>query len=151
METETPSFVLGNNCSGFLRISVLERLYPEAANYWDKNWLRAKAEVAAGAFQGRLEGDLRTDEIAGFYKALLRLDSHLKGTAELAAMEAWLKIEMEGDGRGHLETCCRLRDDLVDGNTLEVRLHLDQTFLPPLLRQLGQVLAAFPVIGSPYD
>jgi hypothetical protein len=75
------------------------------------------------------------------------LYERLTGEAVLETMERWLCFRITGDGRGHLELRGKLCDDLALGNTLDFRLAFDQTLLPPLLRQLAGVLAAYPILG----
>ena len=74
------------------------------------------------------------------------LYERLGGEAELTTMEGWLTLRLTGDGRGHIEAECHLCDDPGHGNTLECYLTMDQTFLPPLLRQLAKVLETYPVV-----
>jgi hypothetical protein len=128
---------IGNE-SGFLSLVIIGRSYPGAADYWDGNWLDCYAEVACGAFRGKVKGSIRTDELEGFHQQLVRLYERLTGEAELVTMERWLGLRVVGDGRGHLEARGTLRDDPALGNTLDFRLYLDQTQLPPVLQQMAE-------------
>jgi hypothetical protein len=122
-------------------------MLPDAVDYWDGNWLNCTAEVVVGAFTGRLERALRTDELERFRQELQQLYERLTGEAVLASMEHWIHVRFVGDGRGHVEARCWLCDDPAFGNDLDFRLHLDQTDLPALLRQVATALETYPVIG----
>jgi hypothetical protein len=130
----------------FFHLTIEGRERPDSTDYWDANWLVCTAEVAAGAFRGRLNSRLRTDELEQFYQQVELLYERLSGEAELTTMEGWLAFRLLGEGLGHVEATCRLRDDPASGNTLECHLTMDQTFLPPLLLQLATVLKTYPVL-----
>ncbi len=96
-----------------LTISLLGRSHPGATDYWDGNWVRANVKVKAGGFRGSVGGDLRTEELARFLAQLGRLQESLRGTAEFATMEEWLSLRVSGDGKGHMEFRCVIRDQRV--------------------------------------
>jgi hypothetical protein len=139
---------LGGSPAEYLLLVLRGRSHPAASDYWDGNWLDCEAEVVAGPFQGRLGGCIRVEELQDFGAALSTLYERLRGEATFTTMEQWLEVRVTGDGRGHMEVCGRLCDDLVAGNTLVFRLHLDQTYLPPVLRQLATALGTYPVVGQ---
>lgn len=62
-------------------------------------------------------------------------------------MEDWLRIDIDGDGKGHFRAVCEATDMPGTGNRLTFELELEQTDLPALIRALDQVCAAFPVVG----
>jgi hypothetical protein len=140
---------IGVEPDDYLAIHVLGRSHPDCTDYWDGNWLRAEVDVVVGGFRGRVTGDLRSDELAQFHEELSRLHESLRGSAELATMENWLSIDVVGDGRGHMTFECEVRDAPGYGNTLRCEFGYDQTFIPPILAQLGKALLQYPVIGEP--
>jgi hypothetical protein len=138
---------IGGEQAEFIALTVKGRERPDSTDYWDANWLACSVEVAAGAFRGRHDSSIRTEELEQFYQQVGGLNERLVGQAELATMEGWLVIRLIGDGRGHVEVTCRLCDDPASGNTLECRLSVDQTFLLPLLHQLAAVTSVYPVVN----
>ena len=138
---------LGGADAEYLSLTLHGRSYPGSSDYWDGNWLDCTAEVVVGAFTGRLKQFLRTDDLEGFARELQQLDEQLTGQATLQGMEPWLGVRLIGDGRGHVEVRGRLDDDPAIGNSLEFRMHLDQTYLPALRRQLALALQTYPVVG----
>ena len=111
-------------CEGgeFLTITLVGRSHPGASDYWDGNWVTASVEIRAGGFRRSVSGHLRAEELATFHGQLARLQESLQGTAEFATMEEWLSIRVEGDGQGHMECRCVIRDQPGIGNTLAKRV-----------------------------
>jgi hypothetical protein len=140
---------VGGERAEFLAITLLGRSHPTAGEYWDGNWVRAIVEVVAGGFRGEVGGDLRTDELAAFHRELFPLVESLSGSARLSTQEDWLSIVVTGDGRGHMELSCEIRDQPGVGNSLAFRLALDQTYLRSMAEQLGRAVSEYPVIGRP--
>lgn len=140
---------LGDSENEYLHIRVSQRLFPENTDYWDGNWLIAAAEVSAGAFRGKLQGYLRTEEFIVFSQELTKLYNNLKGTAQFSTMEGWLEINLTGDGVGHIQADCLLNDNPIIGNTLKFSLEIDQTYIPLLLKSIKQVTQTFPIVGRP--
>ena len=140
---------VGGERSEFLALTLLGRSHPAARDYWDGNWVRAAVEVIAGGFRGKVDGDLRAEELSAFHRDLAPLVETLAGEASFTTMEDWLSIVATGNGRGQIELRCEIRDQPGIGNTLAFRLALDQTYLGPLVAQLAQATRAFPVIGRP--
>jgi hypothetical protein len=134
---------------GFLTITLVGRSHPGASDYWDGNWVMASVGVQAGGFRGSVGGHLRAEELADFHEQLARLQESLRGTAEFATMEGWLSIRVEGDGRGHMECRCVIRDEPGIGNTLDCTLSTDQTFTRSTVAELAAAVQAFPVVGRP--
>jgi hypothetical protein len=130
----------------FVELRVLSR--SSAADYWDGNWLACEVSVVVGGFRGRFEASLRTDEFLRFEEEVRKLHETLNGTAEFAAMEEQVRLELLGDGRGHVQCHGKLRDVAGTGNQLSFSLTLDQTQLSGTVAQLTAVLSRFPVRGN---
>jgi hypothetical protein len=67
---------------------------PEASDYWDGNWVYAIVKIAARAFRGEFEAQLRAEEFVSFRDQLRPLPESLKGHAEFETTEGWLIIDM---------------------------------------------------------
>lgn len=144
-------FEVSVRCEGdeFLTITVLGRSHPGSTDFWDGNWVQAAVEVSVGGFRGQVSGNLRADELAAFAERLARLQESLRGEAAFETMEGWLSLRFVGNGRGHLEIRCVVRDQPGVGNTLECVLATDQTFTRSTVGELAAVVQAFPVVGRP--
>ena len=139
-------FALHSDGADFLTVSVLGRSHLGTTDCWDGNWVRATVEVLAGGFRGSASGDVRAEELARFHEHILRLHDSLQGTAEFETIEGWLSIRGTGDGKGHIEFRCMIRDQTGIGNTLDCTLATDQTFIRTTVSDLGEVIRAFPVV-----
>jgi hypothetical protein len=145
------AFRIGSSNRAHVNVSPTRRENPEAADYWDGNWVFATVTIAAGAFRGSFDAQLRTDEFRRFRDQLRPLYEKLTGRAIFDPMEPWLRIEVEGDGKGHFHASCKADDQPGVGNKLSFGIDFDQTELPDILKGLDAICEAFPVVGSPTD
>lgn len=139
---------IGNLARSRVILQVLRREHGGATDYWDGNWLLVDVDIDVGGFRGRFQASLRVDEFERFLAEVRDLQGDLEGTARFEAMEDWLEIVLRGDGLGHIGVEGMARDEPGRGNTLTFRLATDQTFLPPLIAELADVLAEFPILGQ---
>lgn len=130
---------------------MLSRSHPGSTDFWDGNWLRTPLSGTLGGFRFEVaQAQPRADEIARFAKALIALHESLIGEARLESLEDWVNLTITGDGSGRLDVAGTVRDDAGSGNALRFGLDgYDQSFLPPLIADLTDVLAVFPVLGRP--
>ncbi len=131
----------------YLTLSVSGRVRPDGEGPWSSNWLHCIADVSAGAFRGRIEWQLRNEDLTRFIQALDRLGGQA-GEALLDTLDGWLDVRVIRDEQGQIEARCQLVDNPVGGNTLEFRLILDENCISVLDRQLREVLEQFPVVGK---
>jgi len=148
MDEEAPFFELSDT-KNFIRVTVLRKSYPDAADNWDNNWVDATIKVKAGPFTGTYNVQLRIIDFQFFRKELRTIYDNLTGQAKFEDIDRYLSINMKGDGAGHFETYCTLMcDPGAEEITLKFNLHPDQTQIMPIVRQLDNILAVFPVIGG---
>lgn len=133
----------------FLTITIIGRSYPGSTDYWNGNWLQASIEVSAGGFRGEVACDLRADELAAFAEQMACLQESFRGEAAFDTLEGWLSLRVIGDGRGHMEFRCVVRDQPGVGNRLECVFNTDQTFTRSTVAELAAVVQAFPVVDRP--
>jgi|SRR5215475_876485 len=142
--------LIGHDAGDHLSIRVLGRLHPDAADYWDGNWLVTPVEVVAGAFEGSVGASLRAEELRGFREAMQQLSRSLRGEALLESMETWLTLRVTAERSGHIAVSGKVADRPGIGNELSFRIEgLDQSYLPPIISALEEVETFFPVIGTP--
>lgn len=134
------------NCEGnFIRVTPIEFINYNSELSWDKNWIKTKIEIKAGVFTGKYLGEFMTHDFVNFKKELQHLYANLNSSATFDGLEGYLKLTIKGDDLGHLDLTCIATDKPVDGNELVSHLILDQTYIPALLRQLDEIIKAFPV------
>ena len=145
--SEPVSVCFGDQRGQHLTITVLRRENPGASDYNDANWLVVSVDICAGSFRGRFDATFVAYEFDPFKKQLEALQQTLKGIAEFETLEGQLSIKIEGDGHGHLTMTCVALDAPGIGNSLKFALNLDQTYLPAIVRELSQLMLAYPVIN----
>jgi hypothetical protein len=128
-------------------VSVAVRAYERAAtgDRYDDNWLAVEVTVAAGAFRGQFPATFLTDELVRFRAELGTLNVSLAGWARFRTLEEQLALSVFGNGRGEIELSGTVIDRAGDGNRLEFRLGLDQTYLAEALRGLDDIISTYPV------
>ena len=73
--------ILGESAGDHVGIRVKRRTHPQAADYWDGNWVDAGISVVLRPWRGSYEASLRTDEFARFREELAGLDDRNGGAA----------------------------------------------------------------------
>jgi hypothetical protein len=142
------SLVIGSTEADHLSIVVLGRSHPDAADFWDGNWIRSALEVRAGGFTGHVVAQLRAEEIGRFTEGLQSLNDNLAGSAVLQSMEDWITLSITCHPNGALDVSGELTDAPGTGNRLEFELNgFDQTHLPSWLSQLTAINESFPPLG----
>lgn len=142
------SFVIGHETSQHLKMTILSRTHPECSDFWEGNWVHSDLSATVGGFSGHVRACLRVDEIKRFRDQFAPLYDALDGVAEFTSLEHWISVKITGDGLGHFNARCELRDDPSFPNRLIFDLTFDQTMTPSMLRQLDSILDAFPVTGN---
>ena len=146
--TAPVQFMIGNSIE-FASFAFNGRTHPDCADYWDGNWVRTLLEVKVGGFRARINENLRVEEIISFLDEVKLLYQANNGVASFQTMEGWIDLRMEADGKGHIKCNAVVVDDPGIGNRLSFALHLDQTFLPPIIASLDAFATEYPLIGKP--
>jgi len=144
-----PALVVGSLSSEHIRIQPRGRTHPNVADYWDGNWLTCEIGVRAGAFKGRVEAQLRTEELAHFCDELRALSDRPNGQATFKTVEDWIRVSVIGDSGGQLSARCEVRDNPAGGNRLLFELSFDQAVLAKMIEGLEHLVREFPVVGKP--
>jgi hypothetical protein len=107
-------------------------------------WLPSLISVQVGGFHGEFSSDLDTWAFARFVREVRDLHRTLKGKATFTTYEKQLELDLVGDGLGHVEVKAEAMDYAGTGNKLIFRLHIDQTDLPGLIKDLDAIVAVYP-------
>jgi hypothetical protein len=105
-------------------------------------WLAVAAAARAGGLAARVEGALEPAALAAFRDAVGALATAPRGRAALVAPDGFLAIRLLGDGFGHFDARCELRDLAAIGSRLEWTVPVDARQLPAIVAALDAVLAA---------
>jgi hypothetical protein len=104
-------------------------------------WIPSAVEVVAGAFRAHAEAGLLGSELARFREALAALPTDPRGRAALETEDGWLAVRLFGDGFGHFDARCELRDPEAVLHRLEFTIGLNARDLPALLQALDALLS----------
>lgn len=137
-------FSFGHSKNERIEVEVFGYEREPVGEYYDDNWLTVEIRVWAGGFRGSTSASLLTHELNQFLPPLRSLYESLAGTAEFKTMEEQLGLRLSGDGQGHIALSGEIYDQPGIGNRLQFSLSLDQTLLAKSIRELEQVVAAFP-------
>lgn len=141
--------LIGSRDAEHLTISILRRERPNAADFWDANWVVCQIKLRVGGFRASVEGSLRLDEIQRFQEQLQLVDTHLFGAATLSSLEELIELQIECSRTGQLSVT-GLLSDRPNGNRLSFELPpKDQSYLSGWVADLQAVVEAFPVVGTP--
>jgi len=135
----------------FIRVEVIKQNFPDAESDWDKNYVNCWVSAKTGLFSGKFKADLMTTSFEIFKKELEILYENLDRAATFEGYEDQVTIHIQGDGIGHLNARCWLRDYVGIGNELKSELNFDQTSLPALIGQLEKITTKFKVYGKIND
>jgi hypothetical protein len=127
------------------------RQFPKSDDYWDGNWLNVVARCTADSSLVQAAGPiLHLSELHKFLIECKQIYDALAGEAKLECMEPNidLKIKMKNAGR------CELTVSLTPDHLYQEHsciFDLDQSYLPPLLKSLEQILQAYPLKEQNYS
>ena len=124
------------------------RRHPGLFDHQDANWIECDVDVAAGAFRGALQVDVRADDLSAFLDEVAALDGGADGAASFTPAEGSLMLAVTRDAAGRL----RVTGDAVDSadadNRLRFAFDIDEASLADTRASLERVLAAYPVGGT---
>ena len=117
---------------------------PDAADAW----IPSVVEVTAGAFRARAESGVLASELARFRDALAALAGDPRGRAALETEDGWLAVRLFGDGFGHFDARCELRDPDAVLHRLEFTIGINARDLPAILAAVEGILAGASAAAS---
>lgn len=134
--SDWPPLLLGQEEGDHLRLGAAR-----AAGSPGPGWLGVEVAARTGGFAGRLEGALEPEALAAFRAAVAALEGSPRGRAALIAPDGFLGLRLLGDGFGHFDAQCELRDLGAIGSRLELTLPVEGPDLPRVLAALDRLLA----------
>jgi hypothetical protein len=140
--------VIGDLEGSSVTLNVAGRSHPGCTDYWDGNWIAVDVEIRVRSFTGKYGADFRSEELNRFLEGLRALLEN-QGNAVFETMEEQLTLTLARDTSGQINVTGEAIDQPGTGNRLTFELQVDQTYLLPIIRQVENVLASFPVIGKP--
>lgn len=104
-------------------------------------WVPLRVVVAAGVFRAAAAASVLASELRRFRDGLAALPGDPRGRAALETEDGWLAVRLFGDGFGHLDARCELRDPDAVLHRLEFTIGLNAQDAVPALAALDALLA----------
>lgn len=123
--------------------------FPEAADYWDGNWLRITAHCGGSGASVWVSGALLMNvDLIRWADQCEALHAGRVERAELAPLEPDLKVMIRPvDTLGHFSMKVEITPEhMTQRHSFDI--HIDQTFLPDISRSCRAIIRAYPVRGS---
>ncbi len=143
------SVCIGAREGEHVELTFIGRSHPDAADFWDGNWLGTRVSARTGGFRALYEADLRVEEIQAFHDALVTMHRTLSGEAEFLTLEQQVALTLTMNHTGQIAVSGTLSDQPGVGNQLLFSFEIDQTFLHDIVVQFERVIEAFPPVGDP--
>jgi hypothetical protein len=125
--------------AGF-RLWVFGRQFPDSRDYWDGNWVVAKAVCDSHASRVEARGSfIHLPELSAWRKALRKLHRRVEGEAELKCMEPNLSTRVVLDKRGTGTFTVHITPDHMT-EAHQFTFDVDQSYLPTVVDQLTVLL-----------
>ncbi|WP_426077587.1 WapI family immunity protein [Janthinobacterium sp. PSPC3-1] len=117
----------------FLRLEI-EPAYP--------GWLRAQITIQVHGFNGLVVASFEPGDFEAFERELQALNTALAGVAEFSSRENQVTFYLRVNKLGHIDVSGEAwSQPFHNRNKLAFEFNIDQTFLPPILAQLGAINA----------
>lgn len=128
-----------------INILVSGQTYPQEQDKWDGNWLNAQIKIKAGAFTGKTDALLRSDELKHLSKETEKFLIKKIESVDFSPMEPWICFKATKNKRQNIEFAGEVTDQLGTGHVLKFHFELSQPDLEKILKEINVVLHDFPV------
>jgi len=134
---------------GEFSLWVHGREFPESTDFYDANWLNVTAHCAAnGAIVWTQGAVLMTTDLQRWAEQCETLYQSLNGEAILYSFEPNLRVTINSaDTLGHLNMQVEITSNHLNQSHV-FYFEFDQSYLPLLVRQCRDVIAAYPIRGT---
>lgn len=132
---------------GCLQLWIHGREFPDTDDYWDGNWLQATAHCKTQTTSVEVSGPfIHLSDLKNLRENCEKLSADLLGSFHAEFLEPYLDLELTMNSVGQCETTVSLTpDNLTEEHRFTFQL--DQSYLPPFINELKQILTTYPVIG----
>jgi hypothetical protein len=131
-----------------LQIWVHGRQFSDSNDYWDGNWLRVTAHCGGNGASVFATGSIiHLSELDRWLVGTEELLKNLTGEAKLACMEPALSATLKSGSLGHITMEVSITPDHMT-QSHRFQFQIDQSYLPPFVKQCQSILKAYPIRGS---
>lgn len=131
-----------------MQIYVHGQQFPDMSDYWDGNWLKVTVHCGAEGASVWVSGPfIHLSELQSWMALSKKLSQNLKGEANLDCMEPELSVTLKAESLGHIGMNVEITPNHLKQQH-KFSFELDQSYLPGLVCQLGEVLKKYPIKGE---
>lgn len=131
-----------------LQIWIHGRQFADAADDWDGNWIRVTAHCGGNGASVFATGSIiHLSELDRWRVESEELLKKLSGEAKLACLEPALSVTLKAGSLGHITMEVSITPDHMSQRHW-FQFGIDQSYLPPLVKQCQSILEAYPIKGS---
>ena len=128
-----------------LQIWIHAREFPNDQGSFDGDWLIVTAHCGAKGAEVWVQGSIiHLSEIANCLKQVKSMYETFKGDAEFCQIEPNLSARMKMGKRGQVSLVVEITPDHLSQEH-KFTFDVDQSYLPPLIRDLEAILEKFPI------
>lgn len=132
-----------------IEVDIMSRSHPDCHDFWDGNWVTSDIKITIPGYIASFIAYLRTDELQDFLNEIKDMNTKLRGKAILKNLDSYLHFEAKMNRFGKINWSIETTFPNGDGAVLTFQFSSDQSHLPLLIKEIEQILIAFPVIGTP--
>jgi len=131
-----------------LQVWVHGRQFPDSHDYWDGNWLRVTAHCGGNGASVFTTGSIvHLPELDRWKSETEVLLKSLNGEAKLDCMEPALSAILKSGSLGHVTMEVSITPDHMTQRHW-FQFSIDQSYLPPFMKQCQSILKTYPIRGS---
>jgi hypothetical protein len=117
--------------------------YPNETAWPSGYGAKGTLTISAENYQYRGTLYFTTGELYEFYEEMKDIYKRLQGFAQLNNHEHAMFLKITVDHRGQVECRGWSRENPISDNKLQFTMHGDQTYLPPVLKDLDHIYSCF--------
>lgn len=128
-----------------LRIWVHGLQFPDRNDYWDADWLQVSVYCSAIGSSVFVSGPIiHLSELKTWTLAAMEMFRTLTGEANLECMEPELRVRLKAQSLGRIDMQVEISPDCLMQEH-KYYFEIDQSYLPNLITECSNILAAFPL------
>jgi len=142
-----PSTMVIEGVDSRFEMEMLYRQFPEAEGYWDGNWIVTRFQANRSWFEVDFINILHLGDLVWLRNELAKMHSASAGLIEWEPLDGFLKLVAAPDESGNVRWVIEMLYDDAEELRTSIEINNDSTALLDILRQIDDVLGAFPLRG----
>jgi hypothetical protein len=137
---------IGEQDFNYVSIEVENRLYPDALDYWDGNYLKTIVKVVIPGFKGAFSTSIRTLELKGFLDGLNNINKSINSECLLVNIDENIRLIGKVNYTGSVDWRCVLIYPAGNGACLSFDINTSSSLIDILIASVNNILKEWPII-----